>query len=411
MSDPSRLAINGGPKSKTTPYHRPNRYGELERKYLLEALEDRGLMMTSGSMVRRFEEAAADAFGCRHVILTTSGTTAIQTALVALGVCEGDEVITTAIADAGTFMSILALHAVPVFADLHPDTVGPDPKAVEKLITPRTRAIINVHMAGIVGNMDRYLEMSEQHGIPLLEDCSQCHGGKWKDRCVGSMGMAGAFSMNESKHMSTGDGGFITTNDDAVARFARLYIDKTYSRGETRRGDEVLLFAAINARPNCLTGAVALAQLERLPNNLAARNRIAQRYFNELRGLSHLRLPQILPDTQCAWWPLPALYTGERPTRDEIVAALQAEGLEVNSALSPTPGNLHQSVIKDRKFFANREKVPHFLKNVQYDEWSCPKADEIARQVIRLPVDYRFTDEDIDQTIAGIKKVWEYWLP
>ena len=407
MSD---LAIHGGPKSKTTSYNRPNRYGELEKRYALEALDDAGLMMTNGSMVRRFEEAAAAAFGCRHVILTTSGTTALQTALVALGVCEGDEVITTSIADAGTFMSILAVHAVPIFADLHRDTVGPDPDSVEQLITPKTRAIINVHMAGIVGDMDRFLEISERHGIPLLEDCSQCHGGKWRGRCVGTMGNAGAFSMNESKHMSTGDGGFITTNDDAVARLARLYIDKTYSRGETRRGDEVLLFAAINARPNCLTGAVALAQLERLQENLNRRDAIVQRYFAEFADLPHLRLPKIQDDATCAWWPVPVLYTGDEPTRDDIVSALHAEGLEANSALSPTPGNLHQAVVKDKKFFADRNDVPNFLQDVEYDEWSCPVADEIARQVIRLPVDFRFTDQDVDETIAGIHKVWRHYF-
>jgi dTDP-4-amino-4,6-dideoxygalactose transaminase len=224
------------------------------------------------------------------------------------------------------------------------------------------------------------------------------------------MGQAGAFSMNESKPMSTGDGGFITTSDDAVARLARLYIDKTYSRGETRRGDEVLLFAAINARPNCLTGAVALAQLERLQENLAARDRIVQRYLAEFVGLQHLRLPQIHPDAECAWWPLPVLYTGNDPTRDEIAAALHAEGLASNSALSPTPGNLHQAVVKDRKYFADRDAIPHFLKDVEYDEWSCPVADEIARQVIRLPVDFRFTDQDVDETIAGIHKVWGHYF-
>lgn len=406
MSDAGTLAIDGGPMAKTTPYHRPGRYGDLERKYVLEALDDRGLMMTSGGMVRRFEEAAAEAFGCRHVILTTSGTTAIQTALVALGVCEGDEVITTAVGDAGTFMSILALHAVPVFADLHPDTVGPDPDSVEALITPRTRAIINVHMAGIVGDMDRFLRIGARHGIPLLEDGSQCHGGRWKGRCVGTMGMAGAFSMNESKHMSTGDGGFITTSDDAVARLARLYIDKTYSRGETRRGDEVVTFAAINARPNCLTAAVALAQLERLSDNLAARDRIARRYYDELGGLPQLTLPRIPPDARCAWWPLPARYTGDQPTRDELLEALRAEGLEVNAALSPTAGNLHQSVIRNRRFYADRAAVPYFLRDVRYDEWSCPRADDIARRIIRLPIDFRYTERDIDETIAGIRKVW-----
>lgn len=406
----TELAIHGGPKTKETKYARPNRYGELEKKYLMQTVDEGGLMMTGGSMVKRFEAAAAEKFGCKHVILTTSGTTAIQTALVAVGVTEGDEVITTAIADAGTFMSILALHAVPVFADLLPDTVGPDPDSVEKLITPRTKAIINVHMAGIVGDMDRFLTISEKHDIPLVEDCSQCHGGKWKDQYVGTMGRIGAFSMNESKHMSTGDGGFVTTNDDAAARIARLYIDKTYSRGETRRGDETLLFAAINARPNCMTGAVALAQLERLDDNLARRDAIVLRYYDEIGDLPNLNLPDILPGAKCAWWPLPVMYTGDSPTADEIAAALAAEGIEANRALSPCTGNLHQRIIKEKRFYADSDKVPACLANVTYDEWSCPAADKIAAQVIRLPVDHRFTDQDIDETIAGIRKVWAHFF-
>lgn len=404
----SNLAIHGGPKAKTSPYNRPNRYGDRERDYLLEALNDKGLMMTNGDMVRRFESAAAEKFGCKHAILTTSGTTAIQTALVALGVTEGDEVITTSIGDAGTFMSILALHAVPVFADILPDTVGPDPDSVEKLITPRTKVIISVHMAGIVGDMDRFLAISESRGIPLLEDCSQCHGGRFGDRYVGSMGAAGAFSMNESKHMSTGDGGFITTQEDDIARIARLYIDKTYSRGEVRRGDETLLFSAINARPNCLTAAVALAQLERLEENLGRRDEIVQRYLRELAGLPNLALPRIRPDVRCAWWPLPVMYTGQAPTRDDLVAAMHAEGIEANGALSPCKGNLHQQVIRDRKFFAFTDRVPHFLENIVYDEFSCPGTDRVAAQVIRLPVDHRFTDADIDETIEGIRKVWSH---
>jgi dTDP-4-amino-4,6-dideoxygalactose transaminase len=407
MSD---LAIHGGPKTKTTPYNRPNRYGDLEKKYLIEAVDEGALMMTGGSMVRRFEKAAAEKFGCKHVILTTSGTTAIQVALAAVGVTEGDEVITTAVADAGTFMSILALHAVPVFADLDRDTVGPDPDSVEKLITNKTKAILNVHMAGIVGDMDRFLAISEKHNVPLVEDCSQCHGGKWKDNYVGTMGLAGAFSMNESKHMSTGDGGFVTTDDDEVARIARLYIDKTYSRGETRRGDEVVIFAAMNARPNCMTGAVALAQLERLDENLARRDEIVQRYYRELAGLDHLRLPAIHEHATCAWWPLPVLYTGDKPTRDEIADALAAEGVGVNTALSPGRGNLHTPVIKEKHYYGRTSKVPHFLENVQFDEWSCPVADEVGRQVMRLPVDHRFTDDDITETIAGIRKVWAHYF-
>lgn len=366
--------------------------------------------MTNGEMVHRFEEAAAKKFGCAHVVLTTSGSTAIQVALVAAGVTDGDEVITTAVADAGTFMSILALHAVPVFADIVADTVAPDPANVEARITSKTKAIVHVHMAGIVGDMDSMTALSKKHAIPLIEDCSQCHGGKWREHYVGTMGKLGAFSMNESKHMSTGDGGFVTTSDDEAARIERLYIDKTYSRGEVRRGDEMLLFAAINARPSCLTGAVALAQLERLDENLAWRDEIVHRYLRELVDLPNLKLPQIRPDTTCAWWPLPVMYTGTTPSRDEIVETLAAEGIEVSGALSPCTGNLHQRVIRDRRFYAYSDRIPHFLEGVNYDETSCPGADLIVNQVIRLPVDHRFTDQDIDETITGIRKVWSHYF-
>jgi len=172
----------------------------------------------------------------------------------------------------------------------------------------------------------------------------------------------------------------------------------------------MVIFAALNARPNCLTGAVALAQLERLDENLARRDEIVQRYFKELAGLPHLRLPNIHKDATCAWWPLPVLYTGEKPTRDELAEALQAEGVGLTTALSPGRGNLHTPVIKDRHYYGRTDKVPHFLESVRYDEWSCPVADEVGRQVLRLPVDQRYTDDDVSDTIAGIRKVWSHYF-
>ncbi len=405
-----KLAMHGETKSKTSPYHKPNKYGDVERRYLMEVIDEGSLMLTSGSMVKRFERAAATKFGCKHAILTTSGTIATQVALVACGVEEGDEVIVTAIADAGTFMSILALSAVPVFADMLPDTVGPDPGSVERLISDKTKAIMVVHMAGIIANMDVFLEIGRKHGISIIEDGAQAHGGKWKGKYVGTMGRAGIFSMNEAKHMSTGDGGFITTDDDELAKVARLYIDKTYARGEVRRGDEALLFASNNFRPNCLTAAVALAQLEKLDQNISRRDEIVQRYYGELNDLPYLYFPKIEEGAECAWWPLPVLYQSESPSRDEIVAALLAEGLEVNTGLSPNQGSLHTLVIKNKKFYPYSDHVPHFLKHVEYDEWSCPAADEVRRTVIRLPVDYRYTDQDITETIEGIRKVWSFYF-
>lgn len=400
------LAINGGAKAKTVPYSRPNRYGELEKRYLMEAMDEGILMCTRGSMVPRFEVAAAQRFGASHAIMTTSGTTAIQTALAACGVEEGDEVVTTAVADAGTFMSILMLHAVPVFADLSPDTVSAAPAAVEAVITPRTKAVLVVHMAGIVADMDAFLEIGEKHDVAIVEDCSQAHGATWRGQCVGTLGRIGAFSMNESKHMSCGDGGFMLTDDDETARVARLFIDKAYVRGATQRGEEMMWFAATNSRPNCQSAAIALAQLERLDENIARRAQIAGRYYAELADLPGLRFPTIPAHSQPAWWPVPVLYTGKDPNRDELLRVLQAEGLGINGALSPARGNLHTPVIRDRRFYPYSTHLPHFLEGISFDEGACPVADRISSQILRLPMDHRFTDLDVEETICGIRKVW-----
>ena len=363
-------------------------------------------MCTRGTMVQRFEKAAATRFGTRYAVMTTSGTTAIQTALAACGVEEGDEVVTTAVADAGTFMSILTLHAIPVFADLSPDTVSAAPDAVEAVITPRTKAVLVVHMAGIVADMDAFLAIGEKHGVAIVEDCSQAHGATWRGQCVGSLGRIGAFSMNESKHMSCGDGGFMLTNDEETAHVARLFIDKAYVRGKTERGEEMMAFAATNSRPNCQSAAIALAQLERLDDNIGRRAEIASRYYAELSGLPDLRFPRIADHSCPAWWPIPVLYTGDAPTREELLPVLQAEGLGITSALSPARGNLHTPVIRNRRFYPYSDHLPHFLEGVSFEEGACPVADQISRQVLRLPMDHRFTDLDITETIAGIRKVW-----
>jgi dTDP-4-amino-4,6-dideoxygalactose transaminase len=135
-----------------------------------------------------------------------------------------------------------------------------------------------------------------------------------------------------------------------------------------------------------------------------------QRYYRELNDLPFLYLPKIPASAECAWWPLPVFYQGDSPSRDDIVAALLAEGLEVGKGLSPNKGNLHTQVIKNKKYYPYSDHVPHFLKNVDYDEWSCPAADEILRTIIRLPVDNRYTDQDITETIAGIRKVWSFYF-
>jgi dTDP-4-amino-4,6-dideoxygalactose transaminase len=404
------LALNGGPKAKPTPYGTANRYGEEELRQLREAI-DAGRLMGPGGKVQEFEQAVAAAFGTRHCVMVTSGTAALHTALAALGVSEGDEVITTPMTDIGTVAAILALHAIPVFADIDLDTILISPQSVRAQITDRTRAIIAVHMAGLPCPLDELMALSEEAGVKILEDCAQAHGAKHRGRHLGTIGHAAGFSMNESKQMSTGDGGFVLTADDATARIAGLFHDKTYLRdGSIGYGDQPIPFFALNYRPSCLQAAVGLAQLHKLPALVARRDAIARRYYEALGDLPHLHLPQIVPGGEPSWWPIPARYSGAEPSCPELRQALAAEGLSLGNRMGPAGNILRTDLIRTRRYYPLTDTIPAFWRDTVYDEAACPNVDTLQATVMRLPVDQRYSDEDIEQTIAGLRKVWAHYF-
>ena len=404
------LALRGGPKAKSTPYTQTNRYGDEELAQLKKAIES-GHLMGPGGMVEEFEEAVGAAFGIEHIIAVTSGTAALHTALAALGVAEGDEVITTPMTDIGTVAAILALHAVPIFADIDLDTRLISPTSAWERITPRTRVVIAVHMSGLPCDMAAFAQLRQDTGVEILEDCAQAHGGRFQGKALGSLGRAAGFSMNESKQMTTGDGGFVATDDDEVARIAGLFRDKTYIRdGSVGRGGQPIPFFALNYRATGLHAAVGLAQLGKLKDLVARRDQIARRYYNELADLRDLHLPEIVDDGQPSWWPLAARYTGSEPTRDEIVEALAAEGLTISTGMSPANNLLRTEMISKKKYYPLTDQVPAFWRQTVYEPDSCPNVDELQRTVIRLPIDQRYTDRDIDETIAGVRKVWEHYI-
>ena len=401
-----QLALHGGPKAKPTPYHAPNKYGDEELAQLKAVIES-GRLMGPGGKVKEFEEAIAQAFGVKHAVMVTSGTAALHTALAALGVAEGDEVITTPMTDIGTVAAILALHAIPVFADIDLASRLISPESVRARISDRTKAVMTVHLAGLPCDMDAFAEISQEAGVKILEDCAQAHGGRYRGRFLGSLGHAAGFSMNESKQISTGDGGFVTTDDDVVAEIAGLFHDKTYLRNQALpRGGQPIPFFALNYRPSALQAAVALAQLQKLDVLVARRDAIAKRYYDGLRDLPGLDLPRVCEGGAPSWWPLPARYLPDEPSRDAVVEALRAEGLSIDTGMSPANNALRTGLISTKKYYPFTDVVPHFWRETVYDPDSCPNVDELQRSVIRLPVDQRYTDDDIDQTIEGVRKVW-----
>lgn len=405
-----KLALHGGSKAKPTSYNTPNRYGDEERK-LINKVIDSGRLMGTDGMVADFEAEVAQAFNVKHVIMVTSGTAALHVALCALGVSEGDEVITNPMTDMGTTAAILAQHAIPIFADIDPQTRLICPDSVRKLITHRTKVIITVHMSGLPCDMDTFMNISLESGIKILEDCAQGHGGTFGGCHLGTIGQAGGFSMNESKQMSSGDGGFVTTNDDETARIARLFRDKTYVRDrKVIRGEQPVSFFAPNYRPTGLQAAVGLAQLHKLEALVARRAAIVNRYYNELGDLPHFELPHITSGSQPSYWPLAAKYTGDTPTRDKLAKALRAEGVRLDTGMAAVNNILRTELIQKKKYYPLTDKVPSFWRNTVYDPESCPNVDALTRTCLRLPVDQRYTDKDIDQTIAAVRKVWAHYF-
>jgi dTDP-4-amino-4,6-dideoxygalactose transaminase len=411
-----KLAIHGGPKAKPTPYTRPNRYDAEELAQIQETLAA-GRLMGPGGKVAEFEGALRKEFNVKHAIMVTSGTAALHTALAALGVAEGDEVITTPMTDIGTVSAILALHAIPIFADIDLRTRLISPESVQERISERTKVIITVHMSGLPCDMDAFLTIRDRYGPKILEDCAQGHGGQYKGKWLGTLGDAAGFSMNESKQMSTGDGGFVFTDDDETGGIAALFRDKTYLRGKKiERGKQPILFFAPNYRPTQLQAAVAIAQLAKLPHVVRRRDEIVQCYYDALSDLPYLELPQIVEGGEPSWWPLACRYTGQDgpsqdgPSRDDLAAALRAEGMPISTGMSPANNILRTELVSRKKYYPLTDQVPAFWRDTTYDPEACPNVDILQRTVLRLPVDQRYTDQDIEETIKAVQKVWTHYF-
>jgi dTDP-4-amino-4,6-dideoxygalactose transaminase len=229
-------AIAGGKPAKSVPFNTEERYGDDELKEVTEALKQGTLFYAQGRKVAQFEEEFAAQGDFRYAVATSSGTAAIHAALTAVGISPGDEVIVPPITDMGTLVPILYQGAVPVFADLDPQTYNLLPASVGDNLTEKTRAILAVHLAGNSCDMDSLVEIASGRKIAIIEDCAQAHGCTYRGRPVGHFGVAGCYSLNEFKHISCGDGGIIVTNDQEFASQARLGRIKGTAVFPVRRG-------------------------------------------------------------------------------------------------------------------------------------------------------------------------------
>lgn len=398
-------AIAGGKPAKTKPYAKQPRYGEEELNELQEAVAQGTLFYASGKKVKALEKAFAEKHGSKFGIAASSGTAAIHAATMAAGISPGDEVIVPPITDMGTVLPVMWQGGVPVFCDLDPQTYNMTPQAIAEQITDRTRAIIAVHLAGNPCDLPGIQQIADKRKIVLIEDCAQAHGTKYDGKFVGCFGHIGCYSFNEFKHISTGDGGMVTTSDAELAAKLRLATDKAYDRspGVAIRDPK---FMANNYRMTELQGAVALAQLKKLDPIVQRRNSWGTRLSERLKDFAPaagLGLPAVTEGGTHTYWFYMMRVDEETmgATADAFTAALRAEGLPVSAHYIARPIYKYPLFVNHSAF----ERGDHPYKRVNYTQVSCPTAEKILDTCVILAVNEAYDDTDLEETARAFEKV------
>lgn len=328
-----------------------------------------------GPDVAQFEKDFASLIGTKHCIAMNSGTSALHIAMLLLGIKPGDEVITTPFTFVATSWAISYVGAKPVYVDIDDATFNLDPKLVERAITPRTKAIMPVHLYGHPVDLDPLLEIAKKHNLPLVEDTAQAHCAKYKSRTVGTMGAMSCYSFYPGKNLgAAGEGGALLVNDDAMAARARALRE----HGSTVRyyHDEV----GFNYRMEGIQGAVLGVKVKHILNWTAGRQRVAHRYHELLAG-TPLQLPREASWAESAYH----LYVVRHPKRDELKKHLEANS--VGCALHyPLPLHL-------QKCYAN----------LGYKPGDFPVSEKAARECLSLPIYPEMTDAQIQRVAEVVK--------
>lgn len=410
----SKLALHGGEKVKNTPFGTGKRFGKEELKHLEEALEQNTLFYWYGNKVKELTKKFADMYGAKYCVATTSGTASIHVALGTVGVTAGDEVITAPITDMGTLIGILYQNAIPVFADLDPYTYNMDPKSIEAKITPKTKAILVVHLAGNAADMDPIMEIARKHNIKVIEDCAQSYMCYYKGRLAGTIGDVGCFSLNDFKHISTGDGGMVLLNDEELYHRALRFADKNYDRlSKDPAAMRKIEYLAPNYRMTELQGAVGLAQLDKVQAICEKRNEYGDFLSEAIKDLPGIYPPKVPEDNKCSYW-FYMFRIDEKEagvTRDEFCRALNAEGIPCQAGYIPTCVYEYDLLV-NKSVFPGSDlpfSINHDKDEITYGKGMCPTAEEILNTAIKMGISEFYTQKDMNDIATAIKKVSDYY--
>lgn len=415
-ADQQALALHGGKPVRVTgglssSYPGTDFYDDAEQRELMEALESRSLFRWYGpntpKKVAAFEEGFARFMGTKYALAVTSGTAALHVALTALDVGPGDEVILPAWTWYSCYNAILLTGALPVFAEVD-NSFSIDPEDIEKKITPRTKAIMVVHLHGCPAQMDKILAVARKHHLRVLEDAAQSVGAQYKGQRLGAIADIGIYSFQISKTITAGEGGAVVTNDPLLFERATRFHDL----GILRPGHEAALgkagmawFVGTNYRMNEMTGAVMCAQLRKLEALLGRCRRnfwLVKEQIQSLPGIKLRYSPD--PEGEIGLAVYPVLETNE--LRDKFVKAMRAE----NAPASAPPGSPFLPAVP----YIEKKVTPHANwpsfnssngKAMRYGSACCPRTLDLRNRAVYIPIGPRYSESDTRDIVAAIKKV------
>lgn len=417
---PENLAILGGRPaiSRIFPHYNPYGREEVEAataviesgvlsKFIGAAHED----FLGGAKVREFERAWEKHFDVPFAESVNSATSALIAAVGALGIEPGDEVIVTPWSMSATATCILVWNAVPVFADIEPETFNLDPQSIARCITPRTRAIIVSDIFGHAADLNAIMTLARRHKLKVIEDAAQSPGARYHDRYVGTVADIGVFSLNYHKHIHTGEGGVAVTHDAGLAERIQLIRNHAEAVAAGRDIPDLANMIGFNFRLGEIEAAMGIVQLAKLEQQAAQKSRAGSRLTANLKDLKGLRTPLVKPGCTHVYYIYPLVLDSDAlgVSRGRLAAALRAEGVP---GISEGYVNIHRLPAYQRRIAYGRSGFPWSMpgheSHVSYEKGICPVAEKLhdcTMMGLALCL-HNFDDVEIDAVSAAFHKVW-----